>query len=136
MDEIAPGAHEAERGELRAVLDGALREHPEHEHLAQLAYELDLQEGAYIARAQALAERFAKLAGTDPRWPQRARAALCAALPSPEALAARLVRDHVCTKQASRAAAARLLERCRAAEPYPEAERAALEPCVPPPKQR
>jgi hypothetical protein len=65
----------AQRASLSALLEQAVSEHPEHEPLAALLFDLQLSEAASAPAALALAERFAALVGADPRWAERVRAA-------------------------------------------------------------
>jgi len=65
----------ARRAALHALLERGLAEHPEHEPLALLLFELRIAEPERRAAARELAERFAALPGTDPRWQEAAKAA-------------------------------------------------------------
>jgi hypothetical protein len=64
---LAP-ERDARRAALHALLERGLAEHPEHEQIALLLYELRMAEPERRAEARKLAEHFAALPGTDPRW--------------------------------------------------------------------
>ena len=64
---LAP-ERDARRSALHALLERGLAEHPEHEPLALLLFELRMAEAERRAAARELAERFAALPGSDPRW--------------------------------------------------------------------
>jgi len=63
-------AHErdARRSELHVLLERGLAEYPEHESIALLLFELRMADGERRDSARELAERFAALPGSDPRW--------------------------------------------------------------------
>jgi hypothetical protein len=65
----------ARREALHALLERGLAEHPEHEPLALLLFELRMAEPERRTAARELAERFAALPGADPRWQDALRAA-------------------------------------------------------------
>jgi hypothetical protein len=65
----------ARRQALHTLLERGIAEHPEHEQLALVLFELRMAEPERRASARELAERFAALPGTDPRWQDALRAA-------------------------------------------------------------
>jgi hypothetical protein len=65
----------ARRAALHALLERGLAEHPEHEPIALLLFELRMAEPERRPAARELAERFAVLPGTDPRWQDAVKAA-------------------------------------------------------------
>jgi hypothetical protein len=65
----------ARRAALHALLERGLAEHPEHEPIALLLFELRMAEPERRPAARELAERFAVLPGTDPRWHEAVKAA-------------------------------------------------------------
>jgi len=65
----------ARRAALHALLERGLSEHPEHEPIALLLFELRMAEPERRPAARELAERFAALPGTDLRWQEAVKAA-------------------------------------------------------------
>lgn len=65
----------ARRQALHDLLERGLAEHPEHEGIALVLFELRMAEPERRAAARELAERFAKLPGSDPRWQRAVTAA-------------------------------------------------------------
>lgn len=65
----------ARRAALHTLLERGLAEHPEHEPIALLLFELRMAEPERRPAARELAERFAVLPGTDPRWQDAVKAA-------------------------------------------------------------
>ena len=70
---LAP-ERDARRAALHALLERGLAEHPEHELIALLLYELRMAEPDRRAEARKLAEHFAALPGSDPRWQDAVKA--------------------------------------------------------------
>ncbi len=72
MRDLSSPERNGTRAALRALLERAHGEHPEHERIAQLVLELRMSEPELLMSALELAERFASLPGAHPRWSERA----------------------------------------------------------------